>query len=139
MNAFATYDLYPSDCCVLVGNDDLTAMDWMNAQLPADAHIGISATELNVLASDSFEGYVGGDAGIWVTPLIDRTTVPVRYDTNFAEEATVELLCQQNISHLYVGEMGQTFNDGQLSSQPTWYKTLLYMPRARVYQVVGCK
>ena len=78
INAFATYDLYPSDCCVLVGNDDLTAMDWMNAQLPADARIGISATELNVLASDSFEGYVGGDAGIWVTPLFDRATIAIK-------------------------------------------------------------
>jgi len=139
INAFATYDLYPSDCCVLVGNDDLTAMDWMNAQLPADARIGISATELKVLASESFEGYVGGDAGIWVTPLIDRATIPIRYDTNFAEQATLDNLCKQNISHLYVGELGQTFNDAQLSAKPAWYKMLLYMPRARVYQVVGCK
>jgi len=139
INAFATYDLYPSDCCVLVGNDDLTAMDWMNAQLPADAHIGISATELKVLASEAFEGYVGGDAGIWITPLINRVTVPLRYDTNFAEQTTLELLCQRNINHLYVGELGQTFNNAQLSAQPTWYKMLLYMPKVRVYQVVGCK
>jgi hypothetical protein len=139
INAFATYDLYPSDCCVLVGNDDLSAMDWMNAQLPADAHIGISATELNVLASDSFEGYVGGDAGIWITPLINRAAVPLRYDTNFAEQTTLDHLCQQNISHLYVGELGQTLNDAQLSAQPAWYKVLLAMPRVRVYQVVGCK
>jgi len=139
INAFATYDLYPSDCCVLVGNDDLTAMDWMNTQLPTDAHIGISATELKVLASESFEGYVGGDAGIWITPLINRATFPIRYDTNFAEQTTLELLCQRNISQLYVGELGQTFNDAQLSAQPTWYKMLLYMPKVRVYQVVGCK
>jgi hypothetical protein len=139
INAFVTYDLYPSDCCVFVGNDDLTAMDWMNTRLPADVRIGISATELKVLASDSFEGYVGGDAGIWITPLINRAAVPLRYDTNFAEQTTLDHLCQQNISHLYVGELGQTLNDAQLSAQPAWYKVLLAMPRVRVYQVVGCK
>lgn len=138
INAVVTYDLYPSNCCVLVGHDDVTAMDWMNAKLPADARIGISATELKVLTSGSFEGYVGGDAGIWILPLIDRQTVPLRYDTNFGEQATLENLCQQGISHLYVGELGQNFNDSQLSAQPTWYKALLAMPKVRVYQVVGC-
>lgn len=138
INAVVTYDLYPSDCCVLVGHDDVTAMDWMNTKLAADARIGISATELKVLTSGSFEGYVGGDAGIWIPALIDRQAVPLRYDTNFGEQATLESLCQQGISHLYVGQLGQTFHDAQLSTQPTWYKALLSMPKVRVYQVVGC-
>lgn len=139
INALATYDLYPSDCCVLAGNDDLAAIDWMNAQLPADARIGISATALKVLASNSFEGYVGGDAGIWITPLINRATITLPYDSNFDEQATLDNLCQRNISHLYIGEMGQTFNDAQLNAQPAWYKVLLAMPRVKVYQVIGCK
>jgi len=139
INASVTYDLYPSDCCVLAGHDDIAAIDWMNAQLPADVRIGISATELKVLASGVFEGYVGGDAGIWITPLIDRVTVPLRYDTNFNEQATLDYLCQQGISHLYVGELGQNFNDSQLSAQPAWYKALLSMPVVKVYEVVGCR
>jgi hypothetical protein len=138
VNAMVTYDLYPSDCCVFVGHDDVTAMDWMNTKLPADVRFGISATVLKVLASGSFEGYVGGDAGIWITPLIDRAVIPLRYDTNFGEQATLDSLCQQGISHLYVGELGQSFNDSQLSAKPSWYKALLSMPKVRVYQVVGC-
>jgi hypothetical protein len=134
-----TYDLYPSDCCVFVGHDDVTAMDWMNMKLPTDARIGVSATVLKVLASGSFEGYVGGDAGIWITPLINRAVIPLRYDTNFGEQVTLDNLCQQGISHLYVGELGQNFKDSQLSAKPTWYKALLSMPKVRVYQVVGCK
>ncbi len=114
-------------------------MDWMKAQLPTDARIGVSATELKVLASGSFEGYVGGDAGIWITPLIERATIPLRYDTNFNEKVTLDNLCQQRISHLYVGELGQNFNDAQLSAQPAWYKMLLSMPRVKVYEVVGCR
>ena len=139
INAFATYNLSPWECCIIAGNDDVTAIDWMNKQLPADAHIGISATELKVLASDSFEGYVGGDAGIWITPLIGRVTVPVRYDTDFSEQAALDNLCQQGVSHLYVGGLGQAFNDSQLNAQPAWYKMLLSMPEVKVYQVVGCK
>lgn len=139
INASVTYDLYPSACCVIVGHDDVTAMDWMKAQLPTDARIGVSATELKVLASGSFEGYVGGDAGIWITPLIERTSIPLGYDTNFNEQATLDYVCQQGISHLYVGELGQNFNDAQLSVQPAWYKMLLSMPRVKVYEVVGCR
>jgi len=138
INAIFTYDLYLSDCCVLAGNDDMLAMDWMNMHLPMDAHVGVSATELKVLASDKFEGYVGGDAGIWVTPLIARSTTPIFYDTNFSEQSTLETLCQMGISHLYVGELGQNFDSSQLNAQPTWYKLLLSMPQVKVYEVVGC-
>jgi hypothetical protein len=138
VNAVVTYDLYPSECCVLAGNDDVVAMDWMNYQLPMDARVGISATELKVMASDSFEGYVGGDAGIWISPLTNRVTIPLRYDTNFNEQATLDNLCQLGISQLYVGGLGQTFDNSQLNAQPAWYKILLSMPEVKVYQVVGC-
>jgi len=139
INAYFTYDLYPSECCVLVGNDDVTAINWMDNRLPANARIGVSATELKVLPSGAFEGYVGGDAGTWITPLVNRVTIPVLYDTSFDEQATLDSLCQQKITHLYVGELGQTFDATQLNAQPAWYKTLLAMPQVRVYQVIGCK
>jgi len=139
VNAFFTYDLYPSPCCVLASNDDVTSIDWIANKLPMDARIGISATELNVLASGSFEGYVGGDAGMWILPLINRSTIPLLYDTNFSEPTTLDSLCQQNISHLYIGSLGQTFDDTQLSAQTSWYKLLLSMPKVRVYQIIGCK
>jgi hypothetical protein len=138
-NAYFTYELYPATCCVLVGNDDVTAMDWIANQLPTDTRIGISATELKVLVSGTFEGYVGGDAGIWITPWINRRTIPLLYNTNFADQAIWNNLCQQDISHLYVGELGQNFDDSQLSAQPARYKVLLSMPKVKVYQVVGCR
>ncbi len=138
-NAYATYDLYPATCCVLASPDDVTAIDWIANHIPADAYIGISATELKVLTSGSFEGYVGGDAGIWVTPLSNRFTIPLLYDTDFSEQATLDSLCQSGISHLYIGELGQNFDDSQLSVQPAWYKVLLSMPEVKVYEVVGCK
>jgi hypothetical protein len=139
INAFIKYDLYPSPCCILASNDDVTAIDWIANQLPTNARIGISATELKVLVSGAFEGYVGGDAGIWITPMINRVTLPLRYDTNFSEQATLDSLCQKSISHLYVGALGQVFDDSQLNAQPGWYKLLLSMPKVKVYQVVDCK
>ena len=139
INAFATYDLYPSNCCVIAGHDDVVAIAWMDAQLPTDARIGISTTELKVLATDAHEGYVGGDAGIWITPLINRVTLPLPYNLNFDRRAVLNRICKLNISHIYVGELGQTFNDTQLNAQPAWYKLLLSMPKVRVYQVIGCK
>jgi hypothetical protein len=68
VNAFFKYEVYPSGCCSLVGKDDLVAMDWMDKNLPADARILTSSTEMMVMATDSFQGSVGGDAGIWINP-----------------------------------------------------------------------
>ena len=137
INAFATYDLYPSECCVIARPDDIAAITWMDDHLSMDVRIAVSATELKVLASDSFEGYVGGDAGIWITPLINRVTIPVRYDLSFDEQSTLDELCRMRISHVYIGETGQTFYDS-LHAQPAWYKILLSTPRVKVYQVLGC-
>ena len=82
---------------------------------------------------------MGGDAGIWITPLSSRFTTPLLYETDFSEQATLDNLCQLGISHLYVGELGQNFDNSQLGAHPTWYKALLSMPEVRVYEVVGCK
>jgi hypothetical protein len=138
VNAFFTYDLYPSDCCVLVGNDDVIAMDWMADQLPVEARIGIASTTLKVMASESHEGDVGADAGIWITPLTGRTTVLVPSNLNFSERAAMDYLCRAGVSHLFVGEVGQVFDRGLLNSRPEWYRPLLSMPRTGVYEVMGC-
>ena len=139
INAYYTYNLYPSDCCVIVGNDDVTAMDWINNKLPVNARIGISATELKVISSEVSEGYVGGDAGIWITPLTGRVTFPIRYDANFSDQNTLANLCRMKLNYLYIGELGQNFNEAQISAQTAWYKVILSMPKVKVYEVVGCK
>jgi hypothetical protein len=139
IHAFIRYSLYPSDCCVLVGEDDLAALAWMEDHLPREAHIGISVTELNVLQSEALEGYTGGDAGIWITPLIDRVTIPLLFSSDFGQEAIKDKLCESGVSHLYEGELGQSFDSARLHKHPEWYRVLLSMPKVKVYEVVGCR
>jgi hypothetical protein len=138
INALFTYDLYPSDCCVIVGNDDVAAMDWVADQLPVDARIGIASTTLKVMISDSHEGDVGADAGIWITPLTGRTTVLLPSNLDFSQRAAVDYLCQAGVSHLFLGEVGQVFDREGLNSRPEWYRPLLSMPKTGVYEVIGC-
>ncbi|PWB69497.1 MAG: hypothetical protein C3F07_19870 [Anaerolineales bacterium] len=135
----ARYDFRPSDCCAIVGKDDVVAMDWIDGQLPVDARIGIAVTEMKVMASDSFEGYSGGDAGIWITPLIGRKTSPLPYVSDFGQQNILDSLCRSDIRYLYVGETGQRFDDSQLNANPAWYKPLLFMPGTKVYEVIGCE
>jgi hypothetical protein len=137
-HALVTYNFYPSDCCVLVGNEDVAALAWMQEHLPPDAYIGISVTELNVLPSDRIEGYTGGDAGIWITPLINRYTFPLFFRSDFGQAEVNDQLCQNRVSHLYVGELGQPFDSARLDEHPEWYKLLLSIQKAKVYEVVGC-
>jgi hypothetical protein len=137
-HALNTYNFYPSPCCVLVGDEDIAALDWMQANLPGDAYIGISVTELNVLPSDRIEGYTGGDAGIWIAPLINRPTFPLFFRSDFGQEEIRNQLCQSRVSHLYVGELGQPFDLAGLDQRPEWYKALLILPKTRVYEVIGC-
>lgn len=137
--SLARYDFHASDCCIIVGNDDVVATDWMDAHLPVDARIGIASTELKVMVTDATEGSAGSDAGVWITPLIDRVTIALPRDSDFSQQVTLDMLCQEQIGYLYVGELGQTFDEAKLSSHAEWYKPLLSMPKVKVYQVAGCK
>lgn len=139
VHAFATYRFYPSECCVIAGNSDLTAIHWMDSHLPPEARIGISVTELEVVPSNDIEGYVGGDAGIWITPLIDRVTALLLYSSDFGAQPVWESLCQNRISHLYVGALGQSFDSTGLGSHPEWYRAVLSISGVRLYEVVGCR
>lgn len=138
IHGWLNYDWQPAECCVIAGQDDIAAIAWMNTHLPHDTQVGVSATTMNVLATDRFEGYVGGDAGIWITPLIDRPVIPVPFDTDFRQPSTLEMLCQKSIRYLYVGELGQRFDDTGITAHPEWYKLLLAMPQVKVYEVIGC-
>ena len=59
INAFFKYNLYPSDCCAIVSQDDLTAIQWIDKNLPQNAHILISSTDLNVLPTTAYQGSAG--------------------------------------------------------------------------------
>ena len=138
VNAIANYNIYPADCCSIVGRDDLVAIDWMDKNLPADAHIAISSTELHVLDTNAPQGAAGGDAGAWITPLTDRVTIPLPYQSDFSQQVIFDALCQLGTGYLYVGEAGATFNNGLIAPYPDRYQILLSMPKAKVYQVTGC-
>jgi hypothetical protein len=138
INTFANYNFYQADCCNIVGRDDLVAIDWIDKNLPSEARIAIASTELRVFISDSPQGAAGGDAGIWITPLTGRTTIPLPYQSDFSQRTVFDAICRWDADYLYVGDTGVTFNNGLLSTYPDRYKILLSMPKAKLYQVVGC-
>jgi hypothetical protein len=139
INALFKYEVYPSGCCSIVGRDDLVALDWMDKNLPSEARILISSTELRVLATDSFQGAASGDAGAWINPLTDRVTLPLPYFSDFSQQITLDTLCNMQVNFIYVGETGLTFDDTKITPHPDWYKALLSMPKVKVYQVIGCR
>jgi hypothetical protein len=136
VNAFFKYNLYPSDCCYLASQDDLTAIEWMDKNLPQDARILISSTDLNVLPTSGYQGSAGGDAGIWITPLINRPTTLMPFNTDFSQQQTLDKICQSQVGYVYVGKTGAAFNDSGMN--PDAYQLLFSLPKAKVYNVTGC-
>jgi hypothetical protein len=91
-----------------------------------------------VLATDSFQGSAGADAGTWINPLTGRATFPLPYFSDFSQQTTLDTLCNIPINYIYVGETGLTFDDAKIAPYPDWYKNLLSMPKVKVYEVIGC-
>jgi len=139
VNALFKYEVYPSGCCSIVSRDDLVAIDWIDKNLPPNARILISSTELRVLATDAFQGSAGGDAGTWINPLTSRVTLSLPYFSDFRQQTLLDTLCQIKANYIYVGETGLTFDSSTIMPHPEWYKLLLSMPKVKVYQVIGCK
>jgi len=137
-NALLHYEFYPSYCCNILGQDDLVAMAWMDENLPLDARILISATELIVQSSGRLQGYSAADGGAWISPLTERVTIPLPYDINLGRQRSFNLVCKSRISHIYIGAVGMSFHAPQLRMHPEWYMPLLSMSRTEVYQVIGC-
>jgi hypothetical protein len=107
-------------------------------QLPVDARIGISSTELRVIASNASSGPIGTDAGIWITPLTGLETFPLPNDLDFHQQSILQRLCEMKIDYLFVGEVGQPFDRNRMIAMPEWYKPLLSMPKTGVYEITGC-
>jgi hypothetical protein len=133
------YDLYPSDCCLIVSQDDLKAIRWLDKNLPAGTRILTSSTDLNVLPTDQYQGSAGGDAGTWITPLVARPVTVMPFNTDFSQTKTLEELCGLQIHFIYVGKTGWYFNDAPMNAQPDSYNLILDLPKAKVYEVIGCK
>ncbi len=132
------YELYPSSCCVIVSQDDLKAIQWLDENLPPDARILTSSTNLNVLPTDQYQGSAGGDAGTWITPLTGRPVFLLPFNTDISQSQTFEMLCEQQVNFIYVGKTGWTFNEDSMNAQPEAYKLLLDLPKTKIYEVTGC-
>ena len=81
----------------------------------------------------------GADAGIWVTPLTGRTILALPYSTDFIAQSTHDLLCQQQVTHIYVGGLPRSFQPDFADAKPAWYKTIFFLPGARIVQTLGCE
>jgi len=138
LHAFAKYDFYPSDCCRLVGSDDLLVLDWIAENLPANARILIPSSEIKITPSGDPPQNAGSDAGVWIAPLTGRTTVSVPYQLDFSQMLVWQDICSQKITHVFIGGTAESFNTELLGVKPAWYETVLIRPNARVYRVAGC-
>jgi hypothetical protein len=138
-HAWFKYDLYPSDCCAIASQDDLTALHWIAENLAQDALILTSSTMLNVLPTEEYQGSAGSDAGAWVTPLTGRPSTSLPFQTDFSQQQTLDTLCQSNVNYIYVGQTGYFFDDSGMLLQPDGYRSVLALPKARVYEVTGCR
>lgn len=137
-NTLMHYEFYPSYCCNIVTRNDLVAIHWMDENLPTNARILISSTESIVQSSGRLQGYSAADAGAWITPLTNRVTIPLPYDTNLAKRKKFNSLCRMGVNYIYIGASGLSFHAPRLRAHPDWYRSLFSMSRTEIYQVIGC-
>lgn len=138
IHAWTAYNFSPSDCCQLVNRDDAAALDWMDKHLPTDARIAIASTNLNLTAFGEVMQGTGTDAGIWVVPLTQRNVLILPYSIDFATQNTYNTLCQQYVTHVYVGARPQSFEFDFAETKPAWYEIIFSPPNARIVQVINC-
>ncbi len=139
VHAFMSYSFYPSDCCMIVTQDDAVALDWLDKHTPPAALTAISSTELRITASSRNPQTAGSDAGVWITPLTNRPTFLLPFSTDFSRSDTLSFLCKHEISNIYVDDKPQSFNRASVEEKPDWYKNILFLPGAQIFQVTGCK
>ncbi|MBI5962420.1 MAG: hypothetical protein HY863_03000 [Chloroflexi bacterium] len=136
LHAWISYNFYPSDCCQLADRNDAAALDWINKRAPADAHFAIASADLRLNAFGTPMQSAGTDAGIWIAPLTQRATLPLTYLTDFTTQSTHDLLCDQQVTHIYIGAMPQSFN--LVETNPEWYETIFVLSKTQIVQVTGC-
>jgi hypothetical protein len=128
---------------VMVTDSDLTAMDWVRVNTPEDARFLVNG----FLLPDGGSA-VGSDAGWWIPLLANRqNTMPPQYallaetpidpaydrdvvnlvarlqNISLSSPEGLSLLCQQEVSHVYVGK-----RQGQVGSAVGWSAVPLFLP-----------
>ena len=136
--AVTNYNFSPSDCCQLAGRDDAAALDWMDRQLPADVRIAIASADLSIDPISAPMQGTGTDAGIWVAPLTGHTVTALPYYTDFLSQEMHASLCDQQVTHIYIGTRPQSFKADFVKDAPTWYETIFQLRNAQIVKVLGC-
>jgi hypothetical protein len=136
---FTQYKFSPSTCCKYFWEEDAVAIDWMDRKIPLDAKIVISQSESTVFESTQSIERAYSDAGTWVLPLIQRSTAPLPYHTDFSAEDTLDVLCNLKATYIYIGGRSDSFDLAQIQGQPGWYEMQLLMPKAQVFKVIACR
>lgn len=132
------YKFSPSTCCQFFRDDDAVALDWMSKNVPPDATILISSFESSVFESQT-PVYNSSDGGVWITPLIHRNSILLINRTDFSAQSTLDDLCKNNITHIYVGGKDESFDITKIQARPDWYQMLLHLPKAQVFKIIGCR
>lgn len=118
---------------ILAQTDDLPAIAWVDASLPADAKLAVSSWQW--LGNT----WAAADGGAWLLPLTGRatTTPPIDYIynpdyfaeirafneaatavTDWSDPAQVAWLRAQGVTHIYVGVRGGFFDPAALARNP---------------------
>ncbi len=132
------YPFSASTCCILFKTDDAVAFDWMEENLPDDAHLLIAGNTLNVFDIQNPAELRGADGGVWIAPLTGRRVSMEHLGLDFSVEETLDSLCQRDITHIYIGGAPERFNLAGLQSRPEWYVQQLTLPGAQVFKIRGC-
>jgi hypothetical protein len=136
--SFGTQPFSPSSCCQLAGADDLTALDWIDGNLPRSARFAIAASDLRLTSSGMPVRAAGSDAGIWIEPLTGRQGLPLPAYTDFSRPDTFRLLCRQGVTHIYAAGGEHSFSLESLPEDPAQYVVVFQLPRVRILRLQGC-
>lgn len=139
VNAGFNQKFYPSECCQFVSRDDLAALTWINASLPAKANILIASESLYVTSFEQDTARAGADGGIWISPLTTRQTVLAWRALDFTQPETHAELCSRSVDYVYAGGMPHSFDRRQFAVRAEWYQPVFSLPAAGVYRVKRCR
>jgi hypothetical protein len=132
------YNFYPSPCCKLFTEQDAAALEWLDKNSAPEASILIASFQTVVFESTQPADLSGADAGIWITPFIQRKAALAAYSTDFSAQGGLDEVCKMGVTYIYAGGTNQSFNKAQLDSKPEWYARQLTLPGIRIYRLVGC-
>jgi hypothetical protein len=119
--------------------EDLVALDWLRREAPANAHVGVAVSPVQVSPGIYPSLAAGADAGIWIRPLTGRAISPLSFVTDFGSGATHSLLCEQGVNVVYAGGAPRSFDTAALLAEPQWYELRLQLPDVSVFEVTACE